>query len=72
MERNQCNASIRENDGVLLMVANARAGGAEGKGGPSSVLFMLNLRSLSAIQGKMSSRQLVMWIWNSEARARLL
>ena len=51
MERNQCNASISENDGVL-MVANARAGGAEGKGGPSSVLFMLNLRSLSAIQGR--------------------
>lgn len=54
------------------MVANPRAGGAEAKGGPSSILFMLNLRSLSAIQGKMSSRQLVMWIWNSEARALLL
>lgn len=37
------------------LVANARAGEQRGKGGPSSVLFMLN--DLSAIQGKMSSRQ---------------
>lgn len=72
MEWNQYNASISENGGVLPMVANPRAGGAEAKGGPSSILFMLNLRSLSAIQGKISSRQLAMWIWNSEARALLL
>lgn len=72
MERNQYNSSVSVNGGVLLIVANPRAGGAGGKGRPGSILFMLNLRSLSAIQGKMSSRQLVMWIWNSEARALLL
>ena len=50
MERNQSNASISENGGVLPMVANPRAGGAEARGFRTCLLSPLGFGGDAHIQ----------------------